>query len=81
MHKGWCMLTATIAIIGVSLAAAADALAESRKYDPGASDTEIRIGQTMPYSGPLSASSVIGNVQAAYFHMINTAASMGAGST
>lgn len=45
--------------------------AESRKYDPGASDTEIRIGQTMPYSGPVSSVSVIGKVQAAYFRMIN----------
>jgi len=35
------------------------------------SDTEIKIGQTMPYSGPLSASSVIGKVQAAHFRMIN----------
>ncbi len=45
--------------------------AEDRYYDPGASDTEIRIGQTMPYSGPLSAAAAIGKVQAAYFRMIN----------
>src|SRR5215510_6951607 len=45
--------------------------AADRQHDPGASDTEIRIGQTMPYSGPLSAPSVVGKVQAAYFHMIN----------
>jgi branched-chain amino acid transport system substrate-binding protein len=41
------------------------------QYGQGASDTEIKIGQTMPYSGPHSASSVIGKVQAAYFRMIN----------
>ena len=59
------------AIISLSLSAAADTLAESRKYDPGASDTEIRVGQTMPYSGPVSAFAVIGKVQEAYFRMIN----------
>ena len=42
-----------------------------KKYDPGASDTEIKIGQTMPYSGPASAYGVVGKVQAGYFKMIN----------
>src|ERR1700719_2034062 len=41
------------------------------KYDPGASDTEIKIGQTVPFSGPASAYSSIGKAQAAYFKMIN----------
>src|SRR5713101_272926 len=59
------------AIIGAGLLIATALLAESRKYDPGASDTEIRIGQTMPYSGPVSAFSMIGKVEAAYFQMIN----------
>jgi ABC-type branched-subunit amino acid transport system substrate-binding protein len=59
------------AIIGAGLFFATALLAESRKYDPGASDTEIRIGQTMPYSGPVSAFSAIGKVEAAYFNMIN----------
>ena len=49
----------------------ADALAQ-KKYDPGATDTEIRLGQTMPYSGPLSAFGTIGRAQAAYFEMINS---------
>ena len=40
-------------------------------YDPGASDTEIKLGQTMPYSGPVSSLSTIGKVQAAYFRMVN----------
>jgi branched-chain amino acid transport system substrate-binding protein len=71
MRKDWCRLTAGAAIIGASFFLVANALAQSRKYDPGASDTEIRIGQTMPYSGPASAISVIGKVQAAYFRMIN----------
>jgi branched-chain amino acid transport system substrate-binding protein len=41
------------------------------KYGPGASDTEIKIGQTMPYSGPASAYGTIGKVHMAYFKMIN----------
>jgi branched-chain amino acid transport system substrate-binding protein len=52
------------------VAAAAPALAQ-KKYDPGASDTEIRIGNIMPYSGPASAYGTIGKAQAAYFRMIN----------
>ena len=42
-----------------------------KKYDTGASDTEIKIGNTMPYSGPASAYGTIGRVEAAYFKMIN----------
>jgi branched-chain amino acid transport system substrate-binding protein len=38
---------------------------------PGVTDTEIKIGQTMPYSGPVSPYAVIGKVEAAYFNMIN----------
>ncbi|MGE5157420.1 MAG: ABC transporter substrate-binding protein [Gemmatimonas sp.] len=41
------------------------------KYDPGASDTEIKIGNIMPYSGPASSYSVIGKTEAAYFNKIN----------
>lgn len=57
-------------VIGGLVAAAPAALAQ-KKYDPGASDTEIRIGQFMPYSGPASAWSTIGKVQAAYFRRLN----------
>jgi ABC-type branched-subunit amino acid transport system substrate-binding protein len=42
-----------------------------KKYDPGASDTEIKIGNIMPYSGPASAYGTIGKAQAAYFNKIN----------
>ena len=52
--------------------AAAPAFAQKR-YDPGASDSEVRIGQTMPYSGPASAYGTIGKVEAAYFKMLNEA--------
>jgi branched-chain amino acid transport system substrate-binding protein len=54
---------------GVVLAAA-PAFAQ-KAYDPGASDTEIKIGQTMPFSGPVSAYATIGKAEAAYFRMIN----------
>ena len=54
----------------VALLADSTALAE-KKYDPGASDTEIKIGQTMPYSGPNSAYGTFGRAQAGYFKMIN----------
>jgi branched-chain amino acid transport system substrate-binding protein len=48
------------------------ALAQSpSKYHPGASDTEIKIGQTYPYSGPLSSVAEIGITQSAYITMIN----------
>ncbi len=42
-----------------------------KKYGPGASDTEIKIGNTMPYSGPASAYGTIGRAEAAYFRMLN----------
>src|SRR5271170_7649618 len=42
-----------------------------KKYDPGATDTEIKIGNIMPYSGPASAYSAIGKAEAAYFRRIN----------
>jgi branched-chain amino acid transport system substrate-binding protein len=41
------------------------------KYDPGVTDTEIKLGQTAPYSGPLSAYSTFGRASLAYFAMIN----------
>src|ERR1700742_675651 len=42
-----------------------------KKYDPGATDTEIKIGNIMPYSGPASAYATIGKTEAAYFNKIN----------
>ncbi len=44
-----------------------------KKYGPGVSDTEIKIGNIMPYSGPASAYGVIGRTEAAYFKKINDA--------
>ena len=37
------------------------------QYDPGASDTEIKIGNIMPYSGPASAYGVVGKTEARFF--------------
>jgi branched-chain amino acid transport system substrate-binding protein len=42
-----------------------------KKCDPGASETEIKLGQTSPYSGPASAFATISKVQVAYFKMVN----------
>jgi len=50
--------------------AAAPARAQKR-YDPGASDSEIRIGNFMPYSGPFADSGAVGRAEAAYFKMVN----------
>jgi branched-chain amino acid transport system substrate-binding protein len=58
-------LSATCLVLAGGLALAAG------QYGPGASDTEIKIGQTMPYSGPASSYGTIGKAEAAYFAMIN----------
>ena len=51
--------------------ASTPAFAQKGKYDIGATDTEIKIGNIMPYSGPASAYGVIGKTEAAYFNKIN----------
>ncbi|MET0222389.1 MAG: ABC transporter substrate-binding protein [Tardiphaga sp.] len=58
------------AVLAITAAAIAPASAQ-KKYDPGATDSEIKIGQTVPFSGPASAYATIGKAQAAYFRMIN----------
>ena len=58
-------------ILAIALILGGGAALAQNKYDPGASDTEIVIGQTNPYSGPLSSYSTQGRVQAAYYAMIN----------
>ncbi|OIQ69132.1 leucine-, isoleucine-, valine-, threonine-, and alanine-binding protein precursor [mine drainage metagenome] len=55
----------------VAIALSASSAHAQKKYDPGATDTEIKIGQTVPFSGPASAYASIGKTQAAYFNMIN----------
>ena len=63
---------ASAAAFAVLVASGSGALAQ-KKYDTGATDTEIRIGNIMPYSGPASAYGVIGKTEAAYFKKINDA--------
>jgi len=55
----------------VALALSASTAQAQKNYDPGATDTEVKIGQTVPFSGPASAYATIGKAQAAYFNMIN----------
>ena len=65
-------LTMIFAATAIPLAVgfSSDATAQ-KKYGPGVTDTEIKIGQTAPYSGPLSSLSVFGRVEAAYLRKIN----------
>src|SRR5271167_4557504 len=55
----------------VILAASSSGALAQKKYDTGATDTEIKIGNIMPYSGPASAYGIIGKTEAAYFKKIN----------
>ncbi|QWG18252.1 ABC transporter substrate-binding protein [Bradyrhizobium sediminis] len=55
----------------VAIALSASPASAQKKYDTGATDTEIKIGQTNPFSGPASAYATIGKTQAAYIKMIN----------
>jgi len=70
MLAGQKLVVAALAAGAVALASTGTALAQ-KKYDNGASDTEIKIGNIMPYSGPASAYGVIGKTEAAYFNKIN----------
>jgi branched-chain amino acid transport system substrate-binding protein len=67
------MITRRSFLQSSATAAAFAASAGSARADnaPGVTDTEIKIGQTMPYSGPASAYGVIGKADLAYFKMIN----------
>ena len=67
------MLTRRTLLQSGAAAAAMASFAGSARADnaPGVTDTEIKIGQTMPYSGPASAYGVIGKTETAYFKMIN----------
>jgi branched-chain amino acid transport system substrate-binding protein len=55
----------------LALAVAANPASAQKKYDQGASDTEIRIGNTNPYSGPASSYGTIGKTIEAFFKMVN----------
>ncbi len=61
----------TAALAAAVIACVPDSALAQKKYDTGASDTEIKIGNIMPYSGPASAYGVIGKTEQAYFDKIN----------
>jgi ABC-type branched-subunit amino acid transport system substrate-binding protein len=60
---------AAVFVFGTFLAASG--VVAQKRYDPGVSDVEIRIGNIMPYRGPASAYGIIGETEAAYIKMIN----------
>src|SRR3954452_4943916 len=63
-------VAAMSAALALCTAMSSPALAQ-KKYDSGATDTEIKIGNIMPYSGPASAYGAIGKTEEAYFKKIN----------
>ena len=63
----------TAALAAVAIVCVSQSALAQKKYDTGASDTEIKIGNIMPYSGPASAYGVIGKTEQAYFNKINAA--------
>jgi ABC-type branched-chain amino acid transport systems, periplasmic component len=70
------VVTSRVAIASAAfmlLAASSSGALAQKKYDTGATDTEIKIGNIMPYSGPASAYGIIGRTEAAYFKKINAA--------
>ena len=67
MRNGFFHLAATTAL---TIALSVSSAFAQKKYDTGATDTEIKIGQTNPFSGPASAYATIGKTQAAYIKMI-----------
>jgi branched-chain amino acid transport system substrate-binding protein len=59
------VLAAALLVLTLQPASAA------KQYGPGVTDSEIKVGQTMPYSGPVSAWATLGRAEAAYFKMLN----------
>jgi branched-chain amino acid transport system substrate-binding protein len=57
--------------VGASIAFASESGWAAGQFGPGVSDKEIKVGNTMPYSGPASAYGIIGKTEAAYFNMLN----------
>ena len=62
---------AAAAITGSPVVLATASSSAERRYGPGVTDTEIKIGQTIPYSGPASALSILGRVESAYVAKVN----------
>src|SRR5262245_53966023 len=64
-------LVRKLALSAVLLSLATAPSLAQKKYDAGVTDTEIKIGNIMPYSGPASAYGIIGKTMSAYFRMVN----------
>jgi ABC-type branched-subunit amino acid transport system substrate-binding protein len=71
MHVTFRKAAIATAALAIVAATTTGAPAADKKYDTGATDTEIKIGNIMPYSGPASAYGIIGKTEAAYFKRIN----------
>src|SRR3984893_16624096 len=71
MHHRALSHAITTVLAGLLATAIAGTAIAQKKYDPGATDTEIKIGNIMPYSGPASSYAPIGTTEAAYFNRIN----------
>src|SRR5690349_20171437 len=65
-HDRWALVLLTVLLCPLHT------IAQNKHYDPGASDTEIKLGQTMPYSGPASAYGTVGKAELAFFEKINS---------
>src|ERR1700729_1708930 len=72
MLSGQQLRIAAFSTAVIAFAATSGGANAQKKYDPGATDTEIKIGNIMPYSGPASAYAVIGKTEDAYFKKINS---------
>src|SRR6185437_4086031 len=62
------MFRAALAVLAITAGTA-----NAQQYDPGASDTEIKLGQTVPFSGPVSVAGAVGHASLAYFAALNKA--------
>src|SRR5438874_7961155 len=71
MLSGKKLRIAALSTAVIAFAAMSGSALAQKKYDTGATDTEIKVGNIMPYSGPASAYGVIGRTEAAYFRKIN----------
>ncbi|MBR0863501.1 ABC transporter substrate-binding protein [Bradyrhizobium diazoefficiens] len=68
------LLNSTVALVALALLSLTVVISPARaqkQYDPGASDVEVKLGQTMPYSGPASLFGVTGRIMSAYFRRLN----------
>jgi branched-chain amino acid transport system substrate-binding protein len=72
MHHRVLSHARSAALAGLLAVAVASAAYAQKKYDPGATDTEIKIGNIMPYSGPASAYATIGKTEDAYSKKVNS---------